>query len=861
MKKTYFIILSIFLIAGFSCSTEKNTPITRTYHNITAHYNVYFNGQESFKAANKKIDEQYKDDFTQLLPVFKYSEDEAAQLVSSDMERTLSKMGKTIAVHSITVKPKIKGDLTPKDKAFLKKNEYCKWIDDAYLLMGKANLYKKEYSKALRSFRRILNLYKTENTRFEAELWIAKVYIEQEKYKDAFNYLSELENDVRHPKNLDKQINLSFTAYYIAKEDYENAIIRLKKAIELTKKRKKKGRLYYLLAQLEHLNGNNNMASEYFKKVTKISRNYDMTFSAKIMRATVFAKGQNSEEIKKQLRKMLKDEKNEEYKDQIYYALATIEQKEGNINEALKNYKKSAQVSVANYNQKAISFLAIADIYFERKDFLNAGQYYDSTMQYLNTDYNNYNQISKKAENTGMLVQYLGEVQRQDSLQRVAKMPKKKRLALIDSIIQEVIAEEKRQQQMMNNTNYYDPLDFNNQNQNQQQGGKWYMYNPVLISRGQNEFKKKWGKRKLEDNWRRKNKSVINPENTNENTEVKDSTKVTDKKTREYYLQNLPLNDSLMKISDSIIMVSLFNGAEVYERRFNENKSAIKTYEKLISQYPNNNFKLETYYRLYNLYNETGNNNKADYYKKLIISKYPKSKYAKILQDPNYLDKLLETEKKALKLYDKTLKKYQNFNYRQTINLANKGISEYPESQAYPNFLFLKAKSYGSLNQKDSLKHYLTIIVDNFPKTDIGILSNDILNLMNDSRYNYDIYKHIPEQKHFFVVVIDDKENNTAFRFKLKTQAELFTNTKKFSIANENFDTENSLVTVKTFDDEKEAQDFYYSILESDVFKNIEQEKYYTFFISKSNYEKFLNDKILEKYRMFFNKTYSLQLQ
>jgi len=188
------------------------------------------------------------------------------------------------------------------------------------------------------------------------------VYLQQEKYKEAYNYLSELENDVRHPKELDKDLNLTFADYYIRQKDYVNAEDRLNKAIKLTKKRNEKARYYYILAQLAHLYGNDQLSADYYKKVTKLTSDYDMVFSAKIMRATVFAKGQNSADIKKQLKKMLKDEKNEEYKDQIYYALATIEHKEGKIDEALKYYKMSAQASVSNNTQKAISFLALADI-------------------------------------------------------------------------------------------------------------------------------------------------------------------------------------------------------------------------------------------------------------------------------------------------------------------------------------------------------------------------------------------------------------------------------------------------------------------------------------------------------------------
>ena len=861
MKKIIPIAILIISLSFFSCTTSKNTATTRTYHNVTSHFNVYFNGNESFNSGIVKVEENYDDNYLILLPVFKYSVDEAVKHASSDMDRTLIKMGKTISVHSITVKPKIKGTMTSKDKEFMKQTEYCKWIDDSYLFIGKADFYKRDYSKALRAFRRIINQYKYEESRFEAQLWIAKVYIEQEKYQDAFNYLTELENDVRHPKKLNKEINLTFADYYIRKEEYSKAIDRLLIGIDLTRKRDEKARYYFILAQLEQELGNNTASSDYFKKVIKLNPNYDMVFSAKIMRATVFDAGQDSKDIKKQLRKMLRDEKNEEYKDQIYYAYATIEQKEGNEPEAIKYYKLSASSSVSNDNQKAFSFLALADIYFLKKDFMPSGKYYDSTMQYLDINYPDYNSISLKAENTGYLVEHLTIVQEQDSLQKIANMSEKDRLAFIDNLIKEVKAREAAMQQDDMN-NYYDPNDFiNDGNNNSKQGGKWYMYNPVLVSRGQNEFKKIWGNRELEDNWRRRNKASTNNFDNGDPDEVVDSTIVTDNKTREYYLQNLPLTDSLMKISDSLIVNSLFNAAEVYEYRLLDNNAAIKTYDDLMVRFPENYLKLETYYRLHKLNNKISDKNKADYYKEVIVLQYPNSKYAKMLQDPNFFAKLMATEKEALNLYDRALSEYKNGNYYQSLTLSIQGLTKYPDSQAYPNFLFIKAQSYGGLGQMDSLKTYLQKVTLGFPKFDIGKLAAEIIVLIESGKYDFDIYNHLPNEKHYYIVILKNSLNTEEFRFKLKLKAEQFTNTKTFEINHTNFSGNLSIITIQTFDDLQESELFYKTVLGSNIFDDFNEDEYHDYFISKSNYNLFLKDKMIEKYEMFFSKKYSFSVQ
>ncbi|MEA3450968.1 MAG: hypothetical protein U9Q83_03585, partial [Bacteroidota bacterium] len=451
-------------------------------------------------------------------------------------------------------------------------------------------------------------------------------------------------------------------------------------------------------------------------------------------------------------------------------------------------------------------------------------------------------------------------VQVQDSLQRIAKMPKDERLKFIDEIIKEVIAEEKRklQAQQQNNDNFYDPYNnMNNQNNNNTQDGKWYMYNPILVSRGQNEFKRKWGSRKLEDNWRRKNKASTDIIDQNDNADDNvDSTKITDKKTREYYLQNLPLTDSLMDISNLSIENSLFLAAEVYQNMLGDYKAATKTYEKLIIRFPKSNLILETYYRLYKLYSFLNDKTKEEYYRNLIIIKFPDSKYAKAIQDPNFINKLLATRNIALNIYNEALQKYKSFDYYSSLKLCKKGIKEYPESEAFPNFLFLKGKNYGALGNNDSLNFYMNKVAQNYSKTSVGILAGEIVALINSGKLNYDIYKINPNEKHLFFTIINKKQNTTDFKFKLKYQAETFSNTKTFVIDSKNFEASNDIVSIVEFENKTEAMQFYRTIQSSNIFDKIDKADYNYFMISKTNLDIFIKDKIIDKYNIFFKKNY-----
>ena len=107
------------------CAPTKNTPIRRGYHNMTSHYNVYFNGNEAYKSGLQSIYSSHDENFTLILPIFVYSDKEAALTSYSDMNRVIEKSEKCVRKHSITVKPNSsKKPKNDKQKAFQNKKEY-----------------------------------------------------------------------------------------------------------------------------------------------------------------------------------------------------------------------------------------------------------------------------------------------------------------------------------------------------------------------------------------------------------------------------------------------------------------------------------------------------------------------------------------------------------------------------------------------------------------------------------------------------------------------------------------------------------------------------------------------------------------
>ena len=79
-------------------------------------------------------------------------------------------------------------------------------------------------------------------------------------------------------------------------------------------------------------------------------------------------------------------------------------------------------------------------------------------------------------------------------------------------------------------------------------GGKWYFYNPATLSFGLSEFRKKWGSRKLEDDWRRKDKK--HKQQPRHNYKRHSFNRNTNTKDPEYYLSQIPKTQKELFESD-----------------------------------------------------------------------------------------------------------------------------------------------------------------------------------------------------------------------------------------------------------------------------------------------------------------------
>ncbi|HKK61230.1 MAG TPA: tetratricopeptide repeat protein, partial [Bacteroidales bacterium] len=803
VKYLNIVVISIMFaaLAGKSCSVEKNTAATRAYHNLVSHYNIYFNGKESYLEGIRRARESFTDDYTNILPLFYYEDESIQQNVSPQMKRAMDKATKLITFHSITSKPKIKqGRQSAKDKAFYEKNEYNKWVDDSYMLIGKAYMYQGEFFMAAESFKHVINNFPEEEIYYAAIAWLMRAYNVIGDFDKSEELSMALKDAEELPKDYLEDINLSLADYYLRLEEYEDAVQYIKKALDTRPEKSSRIRLNYILAQLYNEIGDGELSIKHYKKVIRMNPPYEMTFNSKVSMAEAFQAGSsNSNEIKKLLFKMLKDSKNEEFQDQIYFALGNILMEEGEREQAIEYYHLSVTTSVRNDYQKGQSCLTLAEIYYSEPKYTLSAAYYDTAVNLLDPEFPNYENLQMRSSSLSTLVTNLNTYQLQDSLQRLASMTEEERFTVIDAVIADVREQEElerqRQQQAMQDLQFSRSGMMNqsaNSGNNQQSGSKWYFYNLNLKSYGQPEFRMKWGDRKLEDNWRRRNKQsvseIMQTEGNEEVTENGESVQVLDDKSREYYIRDIPLTDSAMEVSHRRLEEALYHVGLVYKNDLLDYDEAISAFEELIQRYPQGNYTMASYYYLYELYNAVQNISKANYYKERLSTEYPDSHMAKLLTNPNYIRELEAEQQKVEDFYMKAYTAYKNENFNQVISLANQGIENYPDDEGLQQRLsYLKAMSTGAVYGKEAMKNELDSLIAHYPGTELANEAQEVKDYMFVA---FPVMEKIEKAQEAEVLYHFDTTATHYFLLALKTSENL--NLVNFNLLNYNLDNFNA---------------------------------------------------------------------
>ena len=853
LKNSYIngLILALILLISPSCSTKKKSWVNRQYHNTTAKYNGYFNGNESINDGLKKLHANHIDDYTTTISVFPTGDLKTAQKTNSYMNKAIQKGSIVIQRHSM----KIKG------------TEYCKWIDDNYLMVGKAYFYKGDFEEAIKTFSFIINEYSKNEIRFEAALWLVRGYVEKGDFTSAESVLLDLLKDKKFPNKLDKELAVVAADFYVQKKDFTTATTELLNATELIKSKINKVRLNYILAQIYQYSNNYSLAQKHYELVLKSNPEYEMAFNAKMSLARSLESGNpDTKKMKEKLFKMTKDDKNKEYLDQIYYTIAEMEINNGDTLSAIENYTLSAVNSVENNSQKALSFLALGKIYFEKGSYKLASANYDSTIFYMDNDFRLYEEASARHLILTDLVSNINIVEMQDSLQMLAKLPKSEQSAVIGTIIQAEFEKERRaaedqslKQQMM----YESGRNGGREEQfgSNTSGGQWYFYNPATLSFGMSEFRKKWGTRKLEDDWRRKDKKIST--NFEIDSTSTDSISVESQNTKDpnYYLNQLPKTKEDFENSDSQIKEALYQLGVIYKEALNKIDLSTDNFGAIFARFPTDEqYAALALYNVYINYLET-NNPKATNSKETLLSKYPNSIYAKMIVDHNCTSEILSKKDLAELNYQEIFLLYKENVFDQVL-VKTENISD----EKYKNkLLLLRALSFIQKEEMDKA----TTILNNISEEDekVSQEAKYILDAINDPAKMKKAnelalagspYLYRSNYQHMIILVLPKEGVDVTY---LKTLiSDFHTN----SIGNEVFEIsalllgiDQHVLMIKSFENIKKSMDYYELFIEEgSVMEVLNKSEYKIMSISFENFQEFYKNKDTQGYNNFFTKNY-----
>ena len=94
---------------------------------------------------------------------------------------------------------------------------------------------------------------------------------------------------------------------------------------------------------------------------------------------------------------MASRDRNKEYLDQIYYAIGNLYLSRKDTLKAMENYRLANQKSTRNGIEKAICQITLGNLYFERREYVDAQPCYAEAIPQLKEDYPQYDLLSRRS--------------------------------------------------------------------------------------------------------------------------------------------------------------------------------------------------------------------------------------------------------------------------------------------------------------------------------------------------------------------------------------------------------------------------------------------------------------------------------
>lgn len=755
-----------------ACSTKRNTAQSRRWHAFNARFNTYFNGHEAFKEGIRQQDEGHKDDYTRLLPVFVVSREATAKAGTAHFGRAIEKCEKAIALHSIRKRPVLSAGKTrtPKVKAYLSRKEFNPFLKHAWLLMGQAQYRQGKFFEAASTFAYITRFYAAEPAvAAEARAWLARCYVEENWFYDAEDALARLGRDSLDSR-LRRHRDATLADMAVRRGQLDEAARYVERTARATKERRQKARLYFLLAQLHQRCGEKALADKALRKCLGQAPPYELALNARILQTEVLAGAATGKKLTARLRRMARNASNKDYLDQIYYAMGNLYLEAGDTARAIGAYEAGREKSVRNGTEKGVLLLRLGGLYFDRRRFGHAQKCYSEALGLIDKAREDYETVKLRSKVLDELAPLTEAVYLQDSLQALARMPEAQRNAAIDRVIDALKKKEEEERRARADSAAEARLEAAGEDAAQgkpQQGkpagtdaaakGGWYFYNPVLVAQGRETFRRQWGKRKNEDDWRRANKTVVSLGSDAYDYEAEDSLAAVqdslaatadsaaqaapagtadedDPHQRAYYLAQIPFSDEQKAASDAIIRQSLFEAGVIEKDKLEDLPLAAETLGRIVRQYPDFEQMADVYYHLFLLYRRWPDEAEADRYRRLMAERYPDLPATRRINDPDFERLARHGLQIEDSLYTAAYEAYRRHDAATVGRLAALSAEKFADGPNRPKFVFVDILSRIGTTPPAELADELRGLVSAWPKSDVAELAGMIVKGLDEGR-------------------------------------------------------------------------------------------------------------------------------
>ena len=740
-KNVRYLIIIILLL--FSC----RSVVKQFYEDSTARFNSYFIANENIKKVQNIIYDSYKWNYDEIIPII-------SPLDSNNISQYSDLTNNAIEKASLLIQRHPESSL----------------VMDSYILIGLSRLYNFEFKNAEITFKYVNTKSKDIKTSTLALIYLMRSYFENNKIQESlevYNYLEKVEMNKKN--KISFHLNSAFIFQNI--ENYDEVIKNLNSIEEVVTNKNQQSKILFLIGQIYQKKGFKNEAYKYYRKCLKNNPSFELEFYTKLNLAKV-TELTNSSDIKKiykYFNKLLRDKKNENYLDKIFFEIGEFEYNQNKIDLAIKNYNKSLKSNESSSDQKYLNYKKLAEIYYnDFRKYEISKLYYDSTLNNTNRENKEYKNLNERRQILLELVENLKLIEENDSLIQLSLLDKEEINKIVDNYINQLKKEEKKKEKLAENFSF---------NDNQQEiidenlsKNSWYFYNDLVLTRGRDEFKRIWGNRKLTDNWRISRKiKLIEIEETNTKN-VKDSIAVSSKENnsnennKENLFKKIPFEESEKNNLKKEIEIAYFKVGKIYIQQLNEFPLGKNYFDKLLKEFDKSEYIPEVLYLLY-LRTKESDYKIADIYKEKLLNDFPNNLFTKLIINPNYEQDQFAENTFLIGEYNNLFKRYESKDYDFVIKKSNSIISNYSQNSLHEKFILLKALTNGELYGNFIFQLSIKKILNNVINKDIIQFSKELLKSSEEVNSNY-VFSGIPEfnkdnnEENFYLVFVVNNDEN-----------------------------------------------------------------------------------------------------